>query len=47
MIKIKTAEGQSLSVDYEDKELATNPQQSCEIGKRVATAVLMNVPAKS
>lgn len=46
-IKIKTAEGQSLSVNYEDKELAKNPQNSCEIGKRVAAAVLMNVPPKS
>jgi hypothetical protein len=46
-IKIKTTEGQSLSVDYEDKELANNPQKSCETGKQVATAVLMNVPTKS
>ncbi|HET9257433.1 MAG TPA: DUF3558 domain-containing protein [Pseudonocardiaceae bacterium] len=46
-VKIKTAEGQSLVVDYEDKDLAKDPQQSCVVGKQVASAVLMNVPTKS
>jgi Protein of unknown function (DUF3558) len=46
-VEIKLAERQSVSVDYEDKTLNKNPQQSCEIGKRVAAAVLTNVPPKS
>lgn len=46
-VKIKVAEQQSVSVDYEDKTLNKNPQQSCEIGKRVAAALLTNVPPKS
>ena len=46
-VKIKVAEQQSISVDYEDKSLNKDPRQSCEIGKRVAAAVLANVPPKS
>jgi Protein of unknown function (DUF3558) len=46
-VKVKVAEQQSISVDYEDKVLNKNPQQSCEVGKRVAAAVLANVPPKS
>lgn len=46
-VKMKVAEQQSVSVDYEDKTLNKSPQQSCEIGKRVAAAVLTNVPPKS
>ncbi|MCA1836954.1 MAG: DUF3558 domain-containing protein, partial [Actinobacteria bacterium] len=37
-VKVKVAEQQSISVDYEDKVLNKNPQQSCEVGKRVAAA---------
>lgn len=47
MVKLKVADQQSISVDYEDKALNKNPQQSCEVGKRVAAAVLTNVPPKS
>jgi hypothetical protein len=46
-VKIKVAEQQGISVDYEDKALNKNPQQSCEVGKRVAAAVLTNVPPNS
>jgi hypothetical protein len=46
-VRLKVAEKQSISVDYEDKTLNKNPQQSCEVGKRVAAAVLTNVPPKS
>jgi uncharacterized protein DUF3558 len=46
-IDIKPAERQSVSVSYESMEFANNPEQSCVVGKRVATAVLMNLPLKS
>lgn len=46
-VKVKVAEQQSVSVTYEDKTLNKDPQQSCEIGKRAAAAVLTNVPLKS
>jgi Protein of unknown function (DUF3558) len=46
-IDIKPAERQSVSVGYYEKELRNNPQQACELGKQVATAVLVNLPAKS
>ena len=46
-VKVKVAEQQSLSVDYEDKAFNKTPRQSCALGKRVAGAVLTNVPAKS
>jgi hypothetical protein len=46
-VNMKVAEQQSVSLDYEDKTLKGNPQHSCEIGKRVAAAVLTNVPPKS
>ena len=46
-IDIKPAERQSVSVTYESKEFDNNPQQSCEVGKQVAAAVVMNLPPKS
>lgn len=46
-IDIKPAERQSVSVGYRNKEFSNNPQQSCEINKQVAAAVLMNLPPKS
>ncbi|MGH3973820.1 MAG: DUF3558 domain-containing protein [Pseudonocardiaceae bacterium] len=46
-IDVKPAERQSISVTYESRELKDNPRQSCEVGKRVAAAVLMNLPLKS
>ncbi|MBV9060315.1 MAG: DUF3558 family protein [Pseudonocardiales bacterium] len=46
-VRIKVAEQQSIFVDYEDKTLNKNPRQSCEVGKRIAAAVLTNVPPKS
>ncbi|MCA1705805.1 MAG: DUF3558 domain-containing protein [Actinobacteria bacterium] len=45
-IDVKPAERQSFSVTYESRELKNDPQQSCEVGKQVATAVLMNLPLK-
>ncbi len=46
-IDVKAAERQSVTVIYDSKELNNNPQQSCEVGKQVAAAVLMNLPLKS
>lgn len=46
-VRIKVAEQQSIFVDYEDKSLNKNTRQSCEISKRIAAAVLTNVPLKS
>ncbi len=46
-IDIKPAEQQSVSVSYEAKEFNNNPQQSCEVAKQVAAAVVLNVPLKS
>ncbi len=48
-IDIKAAERQSVTVIYQSEEqaLKSNPQQSCEVGKRIAAAVLMNLPPKS
>lgn len=46
-IDIKPAERQSFSLTYHSEELRDNPQQSCEVGKQVAAAVLMNLPPKS
>lgn len=45
-IDIKPAERQSVSITYDSKEFNSNPQQSCEVGKQVAAAVLMNLPPK-
>lgn len=45
-VDIKLAERQSVSINYESKEFDRNPQQSCEVAKQVATAVVMNVPLK-
>ncbi len=45
-IDVKTAERQSFSATYESDEFKNNPQQSCEIAKQVAVAVLMNLPPK-
>ncbi|MGH3537427.1 MAG: DUF3558 domain-containing protein [Pseudonocardiaceae bacterium] len=48
-IDVKTAERQSFTVFYQSQEqaLKNNPQQSCEVGKQIAAAVLMNLPPKS
>lgn len=48
-IDIKAAERQSVTVFYqsEEQELKNNPQQSCEVGKQIAVAMLMNLPPKS
>ncbi|MGH3920934.1 MAG: DUF3558 domain-containing protein [Pseudonocardiaceae bacterium] len=46
-IDVKPAERQSVSVSYDSKVFKNNPQQSCEVGKQVAAAVLMNLPPKS
>jgi Protein of unknown function (DUF3558) len=46
-IDVKPAERQSFSLTYSSKEFNDNPQQSCEVGKQVAAAVLMNLPPKS
>jgi hypothetical protein len=45
-IEVKPAENQSVSVTYYSKEFSNNPQESCEMGKQVAAAVLMNLPPK-
>lgn len=44
-INVKAAERQSVSITYYMK-LFNNPQQSCEVGKQVAAAVVMNLPPK-
>jgi hypothetical protein len=46
-IDVKPAERQSFTLTYEGLEFRRNPQQSCEVGKQVAAAVLMNLPLKS
>jgi len=48
-IDVKAAERQSVTVIYhsEEQALKNNPQQSCEVGKQIAAAVLMNLPPKS
>ena len=46
-IYVKPAERQSFTLTYEGLEFRSNPQQSCEVGKQVAAAVLMNLPLKS
>ena len=48
-ISIKAAERQSVTVFYQSEEqaLKNNPQQSCEVGKQIAAAVLTNLPPKS
>ncbi|HJT03286.1 MAG TPA: DUF3558 domain-containing protein [Pseudonocardiaceae bacterium] len=46
-IDVKPAERQSFTLTYEALDLRNNPQQSCEVGKQVAAAVLMNFPLKS
>jgi uncharacterized protein DUF3558 len=48
-IDVKAAERQSVTVIYQSEEqaLKNNPQQSCEVGKQIAAAVLMNLPPKS
>jgi hypothetical protein len=33
-----------VTVIFESKEFSNNPQQSCEVGKQVAAAVVMNLP---
>jgi hypothetical protein len=48
-IDVKAAERQSVTVIYQSEEqaLKNNPQQSCEVGKQIAAAVLTNLPPKS
>lgn len=46
-IDVKPAERQSFTLTYEALDFRNNPQQSCEMGKQVAAAVLMNLPLKS
>lgn len=48
-IDIKAAERQSVTMTYHSEEpaLKNDPQQSCEVGKKIAAAVLMNLPPKS
>lgn len=46
-ISVKPAERQSFSVSYDAETFNNNPQQSCEVGKQVAAAVVMNLPPKS
>ena len=48
-IDVKAAERQSFTVLYQSEEqaLKNNPQESCEVGKQIAAAVLMNLPPKS
>jgi len=46
-IYVKPAERQSFTLTYESEDFRSNPQQSCEVGKQVAAAVLMNLPLKS
>jgi hypothetical protein len=48
-IDVKAAERQSVTVTYQSEEqaLKNNPQESCEVGKQIAAAVLMNLPPKS
>ena len=46
-IDIKLANRQSVSINYESRELNKAPQQPCEEAKQVAAAVVMNVPLKS
>ncbi len=48
-IEIKAAERQSVTVLYQSDEqaLKNNPQQSCEVGKKIAAAVVLNLPLKS
>ncbi len=46
-IDVKPAERQSFTLTYESEDFKSNPQQSCEVGKQVAAAVLMNLPLKS
>lgn len=45
-IDVKSAEHQSFSLIYKSKEFDSDPQRSCEVGKQVAAAVLMNLPPK-
>ncbi|HEY3896695.1 MAG TPA: DUF3558 domain-containing protein [Pseudonocardiaceae bacterium] len=45
-IVIKPAERQSVTVSYDSDIFKNNPQQSCEVGKQVAAAVIMNLPLK-
>jgi hypothetical protein len=46
-VDVKPAEHQSFSLTYKSREFDDNPQRSCEIGKQVAAAVLMNLPPKN
>lgn len=43
---VKTAERQSVTVTYDSEDLRSDPQRSCDVAKRVASAVLTNLPPK-
>lgn len=46
-VDIKPAEHQSVSLIYESKEFKNNPQQSCEVAKQIAAAIVMNLASKN
>jgi hypothetical protein len=46
-VDVKTAERQSVTVTYDSEDLRSDPQRSCDVAKRVASAVLTNLPPKS
>lgn len=46
VIDAKPAERQSVTVTYESDDLQSDPQRSCDVAKRVASAVLTNLPPK-
>jgi Protein of unknown function (DUF3558) len=46
VIDAKPAERQSVTVTYESDDLQNDPQRSCDVAKRVASAVLTNLPPK-
>lgn len=46
-IDVEPAERQSFTLTYQSQDFKSDPQQSCEVGKQVAAAVLMNLPLKS
>lgn len=45
-VDVKTADRQSFTLTYESQDLKSRPQQACDVAKRVAAAVLANLPAK-
>jgi hypothetical protein len=45
-IDVKPAEHQSFSLSYDSDTLNKSPEQACVVGKKVAAAVLANLPSK-